>query len=118
MLLPTLYILANGCIPPELIKVKTFTLATTEGDNVFQEQFDRRRLADTLERLALKFDAVDKHFEFEFRRNSVFAPDAIIRKTGRVRTNSDNQFTPLCMPLHTNHSCMSEIMSLRYRAKI
>lgn len=103
---PMLYMLASGCIPPELIKVKAFTLATTRGDNVFQEQFDRRRLADTFERLALKFDAVHKHFEFNFRRSSVFASDAIIRRTGRVCVNNETFYTFLHAPSYsTNHSC-------------
>ena len=89
MLATALYILAIGsrigCDPQEPITLREFSLATTNGDNVFHEEFDRRRLADASHRLALKFHAFEKQFEFEFVRNSVFAPNGVVRMTGHVR---------------------------------
>ena len=74
-----------GCSPPERITVHTFTLATIKGESVFQEQSDRRRLADAFERLTFKFHAFEKHFEFAFERRSIFSPNAIVRTAGNVR---------------------------------
>ena len=82
MLAAALYILAIGaCKPPETITLRTFSLATNNGEDVFHVEFDRRRLSETTNRLALKFRAFDKQFEFEFRRSSVFAPNAVVRMT-------------------------------------
>ena len=85
MLVTALYILTIGCDPPEPITLREFSLATTNGDNVFHEEFDRRRLTDASHRLALKFHAFEQQFEFEFLRYSVFAPDGVVRMTGHVR---------------------------------
>ena len=78
-------VFAETCAPPESITLREFSLETLMGDNVFHKVFDRRRLADASERLALKFDAGNKHFEFEFERSSVFAPNAVVRTIGHVR---------------------------------
>ena len=84
MLAPALYILFIGCTPPELITVHTFSLETRKGENILHEQFDRRRLADDFERLAFKFHAFEKNFEFDFQRRSSFSPDAVVRTAGNV----------------------------------
>ena len=76
--------LAMKCPPPESITLRKFSLATLKGENVFHEVFDRRRLSDASEHLALKFHAINKQFEFEFQRTSVFAPDAVVRMIGHV----------------------------------
>ena len=85
MLVAALHTFAIACTPPEPISLREFSLATSNGENVFHEEFDRRRLTDSSNRLALKFDAVEQQFEFEFERGSVFAPGAIVRMTGHVR---------------------------------
>ena len=85
MLATAVYSLAVTCAPPKSITLRTFSLATSKGESVFHEVFDRRRLSDTSERLALKFHAIKKQFEFEFQRSSVFAPNAIVRMIGHVR---------------------------------
>ena len=49
------------------IRVRKFSLVTDKGEDVFQADFYRRRLAvkkRIVERLALKFKAVEKYFEF------------------------------------------------------
>ena len=78
-------VFAETCAPPEFITLREFSLETLMGNNVFHKVFDRRRLSDDSERLTLKFDAGNKHFEFEFERSSVFAPNAVVRTIGHVR---------------------------------
>ena len=84
MLTPALFILFSGCTPPELITVHTFSLENHKGENVFDEYSDRQRLADDFERLAFKFYAFEKNFEFDFQRRSSFSPDAVVRTAGNV----------------------------------
>ena len=69
------------------ITVRSFSLVTDKGENVFQTNFYRRRLAyNIVDRLALKFNAGNKQFEFELENSHpIFAPDAVIEITGRVR---------------------------------
>ena len=65
-----------------------FKLVTRTGENVLHENFDRRRLADNFDGLALKVHASEIDFEIEFLRSyPIFAPDAIIQMTGRVRNS-------------------------------
>ena len=90
MLATALYTLAIACTPPEPITLRKFSLATSNGENVFHEEFKRRRLTAAFNRLNLKFHAVEKLFEFEFERSSVFAPDAIVRMTGQVSKHHDS----------------------------
>ena len=99
MFAPVLYMLAIGCTPPELITVQKFTLETNKGENVFHERFDQRWLANAFQYLALKFHAVNKQFEFEFHRSSIFAPNAIIRKTGNVSEHSQYCVQPFVLPI-------------------
>ena len=70
------------------ITVRDFSLVSDQGEDVFQTDFYRRRLKakkSMADRLALKFNAVEKHFEFEFERSHpIFAPGATIEWIGRV----------------------------------
>ena len=92
MLAVSLFILAIASIPNDSITVRKFSLVTNKGENVFHKDFDRRRLMDSFRELALKFHAVEKQFEFEFRRSyPIFAPGATIKMTGRVRTHRYSQ---------------------------
>ena len=90
-------VFAVACAPPESITLREFSLETLMGDNVFHEVFDRRRLSDASERLALKFDADSKQFEFEFQRSSVFAANAVVRTIGNVRLKLR------CLPVLSSH---------------
>ena len=69
------------------ITVRNFSLVTDKGEHVFEEDFYRRRLSNRIvDRLALKFNAVEKHFEFVFENSHpIFSPGATIEMTGRVR---------------------------------
>ena len=69
------------------ITVRNFSLVTDKGEDVFQTYFDRRRLRDSIiDRIALKFNAMEKNFEFEFEiSHPIFAPGATIEMTGRVQ---------------------------------
>ena len=69
------------------IPVHNFSLVTDKGENVFQADFYRRRLAVGMaDRLALKFNAEEKQFEFELESSHpIFASGATIKITGRVR---------------------------------
>ena len=71
------------------IPVHNFSLVTDKGENVFQADFYRRRLAvGMVDRLALKFNAEEKQFEFELESSHpIFAPGATIKITGRVRAH-------------------------------
>ena len=85
MIIAALWILAITSTSPDSITVRTFSLVTSEGENVLHEDFDRRRLSNSFGRLALKFNAIGKQFKFEFRRTyPIFAPDASIKMTSRV----------------------------------
>ena len=72
------------CALGEPIVLHNFSLITTTGKNVWRTDFERRRLAvHAIDRLALKFHAVEKKFEFELERsNPIFAPGATIKVTG------------------------------------
>ena len=61
-----------------------FSLVTSTGENVLRTDFERRRLEDyAVDRLKLKFFAVEKTFEFEFQRsNPIFASGSTIKVTG------------------------------------
>ena len=87
MLAAALYILGIAHKPDESITVRSFTLLTSNGENVFHDDFDRRRLADNSDSsLALKFHAVEQQFEFKFQRShSIFAPGSTVEITGNVR---------------------------------
>ena len=86
MLATSLCILTIANVLDESIRLRTFSLVNTKGQSVFHDDFDRRRLADTHDRLALKFRAKEKKFEFELQRSrSILAPAATIRMTGNVR---------------------------------
>ena len=84
------------------ITVRDFSLVTDQGEDVFQADFDRRRLqASIVARLALKFNAIGKHFEFEFERSHpLFTPDATITMTGRV---CGHKKTPMLLQ-HVTHA--------------
>ena len=72
--------------PHESVTVSTFSLITDKGENVLRENFDRRRLTDSFDRLALKFHAFEKQFEFKLERSyPIFAPEATVKMTGSVR---------------------------------
>ena len=73
----------------ESVVVRKFSLVTDGGENVLHADFDRRRLADSsFNRLAFKFYAFGKHFEFELERSyPILAPGATIKMTSRVRTH-------------------------------
>ena len=78
--------IARTRTPHESITVRTFSLITDKGENVLREDFDRRRLTDSFDRLALKFHAFEKQFEFKLERSyPIFAPEATIKMTGSVR---------------------------------
>ena len=85
MLAVVIHVLGFTASILESITVQDFSLVTDEGKNVFQAGC-RRRLEDRIvNRLALKFNAIGKHFEFEFERSHpLFTPDATITMTGRV----------------------------------
>ena len=80
---------ASALLAP--ITVRNFSLATDKGQDVFKANFDRRRLQGTIvARIALKFNALDKQFEFEFESSlPIFAPGATIEMTGRVREHKN-----------------------------
>ena len=72
----------------ESVAVRNFSLLNQKKENVLQPDFDRRRLSDSFatRSLTLQFDAVEKHFEFEFQRSrSIFARGTTIKISGRVR---------------------------------
>ena len=85
---------ATGAYICGAITLRTFSLVTNTGENVLHANFDRRRLADrSIDRLALKFHALEKQFEFEFARSHpMFAPGATIKMTGSVSEHT----TTLC----------------------
>ena len=86
MLAATLCILSVSDTSPESVTVHNFSLITDEGENVLHADFDRRRLTDSsFNRLAFKFYAFEKDFEFELERsNPIFAPGGTIKMTGHV----------------------------------
>ena len=88
MLVVALHVFGLTCIAklPESITVRKFSLLTSKGENVFDNNFARRRLSDnSVDKLVFKFSALDEQFEFEFeRRYPIFAPGATIKMTGRV----------------------------------
>lgn len=90
MLVVTLHILGSIANLPDSITVSKFSLVTAKGENVLHADFNRRRLGDnSVQRLFLKFNAVDKQFEFKFdHRHPIFAPGATIQMTGDVREYS------------------------------
>ena len=88
----------------EPIAVRMFSLMTGKGENVLHEGFDRRRLADSFDRLTLNFQALEKQFEFEFEPSfPIFKPGATIKIAGRVSehnqpTLTQNSIQPLSTP--------------------
>lgn len=104
MLATSLYILTIAHVPDESIRLRTFSLVNTKGQSVFHKDFDRRRLADTHDHLALKFHAEEKEFEFELQRSrSILAPDATIKLTGNVRNYQQHVHMTAflaCQPAH------------------
>ena len=89
MLATTLFFSAAVALPDESITLRTFSLVTSKGENVLHSDFDRRRLTDNFGRLALKFNAFEKQYEFEFERSHpIFAPGATIKMTGHVRKHN------------------------------
>lgn len=72
----------NGTIT---VHYPSFMLVTSTGEDVFHPSFDRRRLTDSFDGLALKVHASEIQFEIEFQRgHPIFARDAIIQMTSRV----------------------------------
>ena len=91
MLIVALYVLGIAANPLDSIIVRNFFLETDEGENVLHQHFDRRRLADSsVERLALKFNALGEQFNFEFERSHpIFEPGLTIKMAGRVREHTE-----------------------------
>ena len=69
------------------ITVRNFSLVTDKDENVFQADFHRRRLSNGIvDRLVLKFNVVEKQFEFVLENSHpIFSAGATIEMTGRVR---------------------------------
>ena len=90
MLAAALCILSVADTSQESVTVRKFSLVTDEGENVLHADFDRRRLADSsFDRLAFRFYAFGKHFEFELERSyPILAPGATIKMTSRVRSHN------------------------------
>ena len=72
------------------ITVRNFSLVTDKGVNVFQADSGRRRLQDSaMDRIVLKFSAVEKIFEFQFESShQIFSSKAVIEIIGRVCENN------------------------------
>lgn len=90
MIIAVFHVLGIAATPLNSITVREFSLETDKGENVLHPHFDRRRLVDfTVNRLALKFNALGDQFKFEFERSHpIFEPGLTIKMAGRVREHT------------------------------